>query len=240
MSSYQSSAELKASAKEHMFGHYGTAIGASLLVMLISYFFLLAVPDLLGDFNTVIGTCIYYISSFLITVLIGLFSSGISYFYLKIVCGQHVTVSDIFQGFKLYPNKALAVQAWTTLITYVVDLPRFIYYSRISDKPDTRTWMIYAMLTALSVFVTVALKLFYGQAYYLLHDFPQYSAQELLAMSRRLMTGNKRRLFFLYISFIPFALPGILSCGIALMWVIPYMNATMAEFYLDIVKERAV
>lgn len=72
-----------------------------------------------------------------------------------------------------------------------------------------------------------------------MHDFPQYSARELLSMSRKLMIGNKVRLFYIYLSYMPLLLLGILSCGIALLWIIPYMNATLAEFYMDIVRNTS-
>lgn len=53
------------------------------------------------------------------------------------------------------------------------------------------------------------------------------------------MSGNKGRLFYIYLSYIPFLFLGTLSCGIALLWVIPYMNATLAEFYMDIIRNRS-
>ena len=54
-------------------------------------------------------------------------------------------------------------------------------------------------------------------------------------MSRKLMSGNKIRLFYIFLSFVPLLLLGLLSCGIALLWVSPYMNATLAEFYMSII-----
>ena len=69
-------------------------------------------------------------------------------------------------------------------------------------------------------------------------DFPQYSAKELFQMSLRLMKGNIGRLFYLEISFLPLILLSFLSCGIALLWISPYMDATLANFYLDLVKKK--
>ena len=83
------------------------------------------------------------------------------------------------------------------------------------------------------------LAVFYAPAFFLLHDFPQYTAKELLTRSRKLMSGNKGRLFYIYLSYIPLLFLGTLSCGIALLWVIPYMNATLAEFYMDIIRNRS-
>lgn len=222
-----------------MFGHYGTAIGASLLVLLTTNCFELMALSLTGDLTTVIGTCLYYAVSFLVSVLTGLFVSGMSYFYLKNACGHRITVGDVFQGFRSSPDKALAIQAWISLISYLFDLPRFLLSPRITLHAETKLLVFFLLSMGLSCAVTVILNLFYAQAFFLLHDFPQYSGRELLAMSRKLMSGHKGRLFRLYISFIPLVLVSLFSCGIAMLWVMPYMNASVTEFYLDIVKNSS-
>lgn len=51
------------------------------------------------------------------------------------------------------------------------------------------------------------------------------------------MKGSKGRFFYLTVSFFPLLLLGFLSCGIAFLWLVPYMNATYAEFFLDLIKK---
>ena len=102
-------------------------------------------------------------------------------------------------------------------------------------RPDASALTQYGLCMILSGIVALILDLLYAPAFFLMHDFPQYSARELLAMSRKLMAGNKGRLFYLYLSYLPLLLLGILSCGIALLWVFPYLNAALAEFYMDII-----
>lgn len=232
---HQSSAELKASAKEHMFGRYGSAVGAYLLVTFLTGFVTLSVSSLSGNTVSVFATLIHYTLLFAVSVLTGLLSSGTAYFYLKIVTGHRATVNDIFAGFRMYSDKALMIQAWITLITYIGSLPEYIVLYRLSGRPDNSGLTLYGLCMLLSGVVSLMLELFYAPAFFLMHDFPQYSATELLAMSRKLMSGNKMRLFYIYLSYIPLLLLGVLSCGIALLWIIPYMNATLAEFYMDII-----
>lgn len=238
MNGHRSSAELKASAKEHMFGHYGTAIGASLLVTFCTGFFMLMALSFAGDTSTTPGLILYYAITFAISVLAGLFTSGTAYFYLKIACGQHVIVSDVFCGFRFCPDKALLVQAWIALISFLFDLPELFLDLRLDSSSDIRMLLLSLAGIILSLTVSVIINLFYGQAFFLLHDFPQYSGRELLAVSRKLMAGNKGRLLYIYISFIPYLIPCLLSCGIAMLWIQPYMKATLAEFYLDLVQEK--
>lgn len=247
MSQFKSSAELKASAREHLLGHYGTVIGAYLLLTAIIGIATFTVSWIVNS-NTISGAIIYYAIMFLISLLTGLFSSGCAYLYLKIVCGRPVSVGDLFYGFQLYPDKAIAIQAWITLITYVSSLPQIILEFMIMphiQNPEKVMHLIlpYSLALIFSGVVTILLSLFYAQTFFLLHDFPQYTAKELLQKSRRLMVHHKGRLFYLYVSFLPLILLSLLSFGLALLWVVPYMAATEAEFFLNLIrnnKEAAV
>lgn len=242
MNCFKSSAELKASAREHLLGHYGTVIGAFLIVVAIMGAISLAV-SLIVDISTIPGTVIYYAIMFLVSVLTGLFSSGSAYLYLKLICGRPVSVGDLFYGFQLCPDKAIVIQAWITLITYLSSLPQiilnYLMLANITHADKMLRYMLpYALSMILSGAVSVMLSLFYAQTYFLLHDFPQYTAKELLQKSRRLMVHHKGRLFYLYVSFLPLMLLGLLSCGLAMLWIIPYMAATEAEFFLDLIQHN--
>ena len=51
MSYHQSSAALKAAAKEHMFGRYGSAVGAYLLVTFLTGFATISISSIAGGTN---------------------------------------------------------------------------------------------------------------------------------------------------------------------------------------------
>lgn len=242
MNQFKSSAELKASAREHLLGHYGTAIGALMIMGALTGTITLAV-SLIVDLSTIPGTVIYYAIMFLVSVLTGLFSSGSAYLYLKLICERPVSVGDLFYGFQLAPDKAIIIQAWISLITYIASLPQiilnYLMMANANHLDKVMNLMLpYALSLILSGVVTVMLGLFYAQTYFLLHDFPQYTAKELLQKSRRLMIHHKGRLFYLYVSFLPLMLLGFLSFGLALLWVVPYMTATEAEFFLDLIRHN--
>ena len=48
------------------------------------------------------------------------------------------------------------------------------------------------------------------------------------------MNGNKWRLFKLEFSFIGWFVLCILTLGIGIFFLIPYLNAAMAEFYVEL------
>jgi uncharacterized membrane protein len=65
-------------------------------------------------------------------------------------------------------------------------------------------------------------------------DYPQKRPKELLSYSKQLMKGNRGRLLYLQLSFIGMFFLVLLSFGIAMFWVYPYLNMTLTEFYLDV------
>ena len=71
----------------------------------------------------------------------------------------------------------------------------------------------------------------YAMTDYVLADNPEMNAREVLAESRRIMRGNRWKLFCLQVSFFGPAILCILTLGIGFIWYLPYYNATMAAFY---------
>lgn len=71
----------------------------------------------------------------------------------------------------------------------------------------------------------------YAMVPYIVADDPTISAQDALDKSAAMMNGRKMELFILELSFIGWHLLAILSCGIGYIWLTPYINASVAEFY---------
>lgn len=238
MNTYKSSVEIRGLAREHMFGRYGTAIGASAIVAIITAFTSLFFTMFL-DITTVFGVILNFLISFVISTLSGLFLSGQGYLYLKISCGRSVTVNDVFYGFRLFPDKALFIQLYRSIWLFLGMLPMTVFSFLLRYYPQNAVITLFYYLSYILYGVTwVMISLIYSQVFFLLHDFPNYSAKELLSMSRELMKGSKGRLFYLMAGFIPLMLLSTLSCGIAFLWLVPYINAANAEFFLDLIQNR--
>lgn len=234
MKKYKSSAELKAMAKEQLFGSYGTAVSALLVV---SGFSLVAsfLPSFLIGVDSVFSMIIYYLVSFLLNLILGIFASGTAFLYLKLVCGQRISTGDVFYGFRSHADKALLIRLVVQLVNYICVVPSFIFNYLFTTTKDVKWMLCMSVSLVIGLAVAVIITLMLSQSFYLLQDFPDYSARELLQMSCRIMKGHKGRLFYIQLSFFPLFLLGILSCCIAFLWIIPYMNATLADFYMDLV-----
>lgn len=80
----------------------------------------------------------------------------------------------------------------------------------------------------------------YKMVPYLLHDYPDLKPKEALKLSREMMRGSKWDLFVLDLSFIGWIVLGVLSMGILLFWITPYIATAEAEFYNDLKNEAIV
>ena len=74
----------------------------------------------------------------------------------------------------------------------------------------------------------------YAMSMYILADNPEMGALEAIERSKAMMNGHKMELFVLHLSFFGWFLLCAVTFGIALLWVVPYVNATMVNFYNSI------
>jgi hypothetical protein len=66
---------------------------------------------------------------------------------------------------------------------------------------------------------------------YILADNPDMEWREALDLSKQMTDGDKLNMLLLDLSFIGWWFLGILACGIGILFVQPYIEATWAEFY---------
>lgn len=94
---------------------------------------------------------------------------------------------------------------------------------------------LYTLLWTLLFIVPGIIKgLAYSLTPFIVKDNPQLLPNEAINLSIKMMKGHKFDLFYLYLSFIGWIFLAILTLGIGLLWVIPYMQTSMAAFYLDV------
>ncbi len=96
---------------------------------------------------------------------------------------------------------------------------------------------LYIVLWSLLLVVPGIIKaISYSQTIYILKDNPELKFNGAIERSMAMMEGHKMEAFLLGISFIGWLLLGVLTLGIGMLWVTPYMNTAYAHFY-DYVKE---
>ncbi|MBI5585589.1 MAG: DUF975 family protein, partial [Deltaproteobacteria bacterium] len=132
---------------------------------------------------------------------------GVTLFFLGLSRGQDVQYSRLFDGFQRFVD---------ALITYLLLVLLIFLWSLLLVVPG--------IMAALS----------YALTFFLMADRPELKGMDALKESRRLMKGNRWKLFCLFLRFIGWFLLGALTLGIGYLWVMPYLQTTAARFYDDV------
>jgi uncharacterized membrane protein len=74
----------------------------------------------------------------------------------------------------------------------------------------------------------------YSMTFFVIADDPAIGPMEAISRSKTLMQGHKWKLFCLFCRFIGWSFVGLLTLGIAFIWIAPYMQVAMARFYDDL------
>ena len=78
----------------------------------------------------------------------------------------------------------------------------------------------------------------YSMTVFILQDNPELSAYDAIKCSEKMMMGHKWELFVLYLSFIGWFILACLTLGIGLLWLTPYVEMSLCEFYEDLKAEQ--
>lgn len=235
MNHYKTRTQLKDDAKDRLTGHYGFFIGAMLFIGIASS---IISGFLTSSFSTdtTVGYIIFEAVSFIITIFLGLFSVGSALVYLKCACGTPITFTDLFYGFTHNQNQGIIISLAVNAVNLLM-IPVELYSTKVYNETGSylRLFGTYFGGMALVLIIEFFILLLLMPCFYLMLDYPNKSATEILSLSLRIMKAHIGRLFLLELSFLPLLLLGALSI-IGVLWVIPYMNMTYALFYLDIMK----
>ena len=138
-------------------------------------------------------------------LFIGVFSVGYVSVFVKLIRAQKPEIKDLFCGCTSnFANNFVAgllISIFTTLWSLLFIIPGII--------------KSYS----------------YSMTYYILNDNPGMSGNDAITESRKMMNGHKMELFLLQLSFIGWILLSVLTFGILLLYVIPYMQAATTAFY---------
>jgi len=144
------------------------------------------------------------IGAFIIT---GPFMVGIAIYFLSFSRNEAPKYTRMFEGFHMWPR---------ALGTYLLKNLYIFFWSLLLIIPG--------IIAAYS----------YSQVFYILAEDKNITTVDALQKSKDIMKGNKWKLFGLQCRFIGWAILCILTAGIGLLWLFPYMQTAFAKFYDDI------
>lgn len=196
---------LMSEAKESLKGKWSLAVGVFLAYFLISIVLALIV-DAVSPAGG--GYTAFRGGYNLLTIIIsGPFALGFAIFSLALSRNQEAEFVQIFQGFN---NFGKALGTYLLMILFII------------------LWMLLLIIPG------IIAALSYSLTFYILADEPSIRAMEAIDKSKAMMNGYKAKLFRLQLRFLGWALLSVLTLFIGLLWLIPWMQVTLAKFYDDV------
>ncbi len=229
--------DFRASARDALKGKWGIAVGAGFVASIFGAgggasfsFDLDDDPDVSGgseNFDEIAQVIEKYLpvvlgmilAAVLVGVVIGIAWSvlastvnvGYCRFNLDLVDGKTGSVNTLFSYFPFF---------WKAFVTeFLRNLYIFLW-------------------TLLFIIPGIIATYNYALVPYIIAEDTQISSSDALRRSKKLMYGNRWRLFCLELSFIGWHFLAMLTLGIGELWVKPYVSAAIADFYREISDTR--
>ena len=161
-----------------------------------------------GAWVLIVTALVLCIVGFLISVFVGSAATvGLCNYFIKNT-NSKPSFADAFSGFKVKYGRNVG-----TLLLLAV---KVVLWSFVFIIPGIIKTYEYAIIP------------------YILADDAEISSKDAFKKAKQMMKGNKWRLFKLEFSFIGWFLLCVLTLGIGTLFLIPYVNAATAEFYVEL------
>lgn len=226
--------ELKRIARGNLQGNFLELIRAfvfcNLIVSLIEMPFSMMRNEV--PFST--QNIIYYIAVILITIASVVLTVGQYCLHLGIARTGKVHLSEMFYPIKYDANRLILAEAILFVIRLVALAPiagaiAIIYFY------DTTTMYLAALgLSIIGCALTVLVEMTFGLTYFVLIDNEEWTVMHTLKSAIQLVKGHKKRFFYMQLSFTGMYFLTLLTLGLGILWVQPYVMQTTTLFYLDV------
>ena len=129
---------------------------------------------------------------------------GITFMSLKTARGGEIEFSDLLAGCSNY---------WRVVLLYFF------------------TSLFVALWSLLLIIPGIIAGISYSFAPYILADNPEMEPLDAIKLSKKMTDGYKAELFTVWLSFIGWFFVGMITFGIGMFWVYPYVSTTYALYY---------
>lgn len=224
--------ELKRISRENLIGQYRIPMGALLVSWMIPQIIKLLFSMTLGEHPSLLQTITLRAAELLVALISYILAAGIAAIHLNLARGREITLDMVLCGFREHADRFVLTGFFHILATLLGMLPFLIGYA-VHRFIFNLNYIILGLLLTVSAVITVFLLLNLFLTLYLVIDRPELSVVSCIKNSVVYMRAHKKRLFYIYLSFSGLLLVCLLSFGIGVLWVQPYQEQTLANFYLD-------
>jgi len=173
-----------------------------------------AIDSLSGNWGLSIGTYLVFglisgVGGVIGLIIGGPMRLGSAIFSLNLASGKKIELSQIFDGFE---NFAESLVAFLLMALY------------------TFLWSLLFIIPGIVAAIS------YSQTFFILADKKGTKGVDALDESKAMMYGFRWKFFCLGMRFFGWFILSILTFGIGFLWLIPYAQVSLANFYKDLKK----
>lgn len=210
---------LKQEAKQCVSGHRWTLLKPYLIIWIVSYiisgiftfitmgqigFDTLASMDYEMATNMISGSTTMTISSILTTFVTSPLTYGLILYFNQFEKEQYADFNIVFSPFK----NIIKIFVITMFANILVSIG-----------------MVFLIIPGIIMACT------FGIIPYVYSKHPELGVMDMISHAWRMMKGHKMEYLMLELSFVGWYLLGAITCGIALLWVIPYQQMTLVKYF---------
>lgn len=220
-------------------GKHGALALVTFLMSVFHLVLLYAIDYAFPTLGSVFSYILYLVCSVLANMVYYILLAGLYRLYLNLCRGWAWKPGDLFSAFSNHPEPAAIYSLLPFALQSIPgNLAVWILFQYLVSFSfsDIATYLLLLVVVGI---VTVWLQLGLSMVLYLYCDAPWKTARTLVRESWKLMKGEKLRLFSLFLSFLGLNLLSLLSFGIGMLFVQPYVYVTETLFYMDLTKNRS-
>lgn len=183
---------------------------------------------------------------FLSLIVTSLFYMGLLQIMIKIARKKNTHFSELFQRTDAFFRCAaitiifLAINTLFAILEYTAVNSLFIFITYQTDLNLALSSFMIVVGLVLSIAIAVfwiVLVICLSQSYLILYDHENMPLGDIFRLSMDMMEGHKIDYVILSLSFVGWFLIGIFTLGIIWLWIIPYMQVSLVNFYDKIKKD---
>lgn len=180
---------------------------------------------------------LYYVAVLLITIASVVLTVGQYCLHLRVARDGKLHLSELFYPLRYDANRLIATEAILYVVRMIGLAPIIGAIVIISYYDSMDMYMAALGLVLLGGVLTICIELTFGLIYFVLIDNEELSGIACIKKAISMIKGHKRRLLYLWTSFLGILLLALPTLGLALLWIHPYMMQTTTVFYMDITGE---
>lgn len=211
--------QIREQAREALKGKWGK--GA--LITLAYFVFAFA----LGFVNALFeqGSTMYSLIEIAITIIQVPIAFGFIYSFIKLKRNEEVKAFDFLSlGFSNF-KRSWVISLRVVLKTIV---PFIVMVVSIMLSTGALVGLILFQVSYIWMMLKI---LYYSLTTFIAYDNPNMTSSEVVNESRRMMEGNRWKIFVLSLSFIGWIILTVCTFGIGYFWLLPYMQVASICFY---------